>query len=229
MSTKDNFNEALYDMFGIGKNPYQKDNSPKSVEVPEYTAPAVTTPEAATSYIAPGTVLVGTLQSSGNVEIAGTMEGDVCAEGNVKLSSDLKGNVKAANLHLNGARLNGDVVVSGKVLLDKDSFIKGKISADELNCFGVVVGDLSISKNAELKAGASVSGNITTNTLVLEKEVRVIGDIDTELLAVEQGARVKGSINMRDPEDEVPEAEAQPEQPQESDVLLVQMDENEQV
>ena len=86
-SKKDNLNQAMYEMFGVGKAPETEAPKAAPAEAPK-AAPAakpVEAPKAApvaesipVTYLAPGTVLEGKLTARGDVEIAGELKGDVC-------------------------------------------------------------------------------------------------------------------------------------------------------
>ena len=119
MSSKENFNQAMFEMFGIGKDPNEKKAAENSTnnkdevktemkkevkpEIKKETAPAAK-PAAKTAYpktiLAEGTVFEGNLTSKGDVEIGGQLKGNVVTEGNIVLHSEILGDVKAANLDI---------------------------------------------------------------------------------------------------------------------------------
>ena len=96
----DIFNRIAYELFGVkigedeevvpsagvaakqdGKHPAAQKPAPV-VPAPEPVKPA---PAVATTYIAPGTELTGTLKTDSNVEICGKFEGDIISTGTVLL------------------------------------------------------------------------------------------------------------------------------------------------
>ena len=189
MDKKNNMKQAMYEMFGVGSETpapaAQKEMAPEApapkVEkaAPEkvYTAPAAKAPA---SYIAPGTVMEGNLRASGDVEIAGEFKGDITTEGTVVLHSNIQGNLTASSLNLSGCSLTGDVVVSGMVIVSKDSAVVGNITARELQCAGKIIGDVKVAENTALEGTAQINGNVTTGTL-----------------SVARGAVMKGGIEMK--------------------------------
>ncbi|MBE6970738.1 MAG: polymer-forming cytoskeletal protein [Ruminococcaceae bacterium] len=183
MSAKENLNEAMFSMFGVGKDPNAAENPPKAT--PAAPAPVaapqnVARQDTAVTYLAPGSVMEGKLKTKGDVNIAGDFTGDITATGKVTLHSNLNGNVTAANVQLVGCRLVGDIIATGVVVLDSEASVEGKITASDLICAGHVKGDLEIRNNIALKANTSVEGNIVTGSMTME-----------------QGAIINGSMTMK--------------------------------
>ncbi len=188
---KDNFNQAMYEMFGIGK-----DNSSETDGVPdEFIAeePVVDTPivesvkekpatemprRAQTTFFAEGTSIEGTLRCESDIEICGDFKGELIAKGKIVIHASTTSNVKAIDLALIGCNLTGDAEISNCVSIDEKSTIIGNVSAKDIICSGVVRGNLSISGNLTLNAKSKVFGDIKTNSLVIERGAKVSGKIE---------------------------------------------------
>ncbi len=194
MSKKDNFNQAMFDMFGVGKEPVQE-----SVQGTESTAAALDTealernvvqfrpsdgPELKVlslpvTYLAPGTRMEGILRSEGSVEIDGEFKGDILAEGNVTLRTDVTGNITARNLKIEGCCLTGDARVSDQVHLNSESSVNGNVTAGMLTSGGTIIGDLDVQHNMALEQGAKVVGNVTTGTMSIARGAIIRGNVET--------------------------------------------------
>jgi len=187
MSKKENFNKAMYDMFGVGSDP---DAAAPVEEAPavEEAAPAaqpvapaeparVPAASAAITYLAPGTKMEGTLTAKGDVEVAGEFKGNIQADGSVVLHTGIVGNITAASLTLISCTLTGNAYVSGPCTVDAASSVEGDIQAEDLICSGNIKGDLTISANTTLKNTAAVSGSISTGTIVMERGAVVSGEL----------------------------------------------------
>ena len=114
----DIFNRIAYELFGVkigedeevvpsagvSAKPDSKHPAPQQKFAPAapVAEPAKPVPAVATTYIAPGTELTGTLKTDSNVEICGKFEGDIISTGTVLLRADHHGNVTAKQLELNG-------------------------------------------------------------------------------------------------------------------------------
>ena len=189
MSAKENFNEAMFSMFGVGKDPstmtptelhntMEADFMPQPEPVPVTPVAPVQTytpPKVPMTYLSPGTVMEGKLTAKGDVEIAGDFKGEISATGHVTIRTSTTGNVTAAQLDVKSCALTGDVHTSGLTTVDGTSSIQGNVFADELLCCGAINGDIVANGNVTLRAGSKVEGNITTGTIVIERDAYFSG------------------------------------------------------
>lgn len=197
MSKKDNFGQAIHEMFGVGKEPdaafsgnepaeivpmdqIKEESKGKSSFADFTVGTSISTKSYGSTYLAEGTTMKGTLQTKGDIEIAGEFEGDIISKGKVVLHSSITSNITAVGLLLVDCNLRGDVKVSGDVTLNENSAIQGNIHAENMACSGRIAGDLDIQGNLSLDACAQIDGNIKADTL-----------------SVSRGAKISGSIEMR--------------------------------
>lgn len=196
MDKKSNMKQAMFEMFGVGSDnsanaqpvkeearpqPVKEEVRPQSAKKAAEKTPAVAVPvkkPAAASYLAAGTVLEGTLQSDGDIEIAGEFKGDITTTGTVTLHSAIQGNVTASSLKLSGCKLTGDIIVNGIVFISQDSTVRGNVTAKELQCAGQVTGDLKISENTSLESTAQVNGNVVTGSISVIKGAVIRGGVE---------------------------------------------------
>ncbi len=182
-SNKNNMKQAMYEMFGVGGGAEGKEapaKAPESAKPETAAAPAPAPARAVASYLGPGTVLEGTLRSSGDVEIAGSFKGDIVTEGTVRLCSNIESNVTAECVELAGCSLTGDVVAKGTVTVSEGAKIRGSVTAGELLCAGEITGDLNVSGNTALEQRARVDGKVQTGTI-----------------SVVRGAVIRGAVEMK--------------------------------
>ncbi len=88
-----------------------------------------------------------------------TLIGEGCVfEGNITLSDSTRidGNVK------------GNIKSSGVLVLGEKGLVEGDITAEEVVVYGSIVGNVK-SKRIEVKRGATVDGDISTEILVIEE------------------------------------------------------------
>lgn len=188
---KNNLNQAMYEMFGIGKEPDVKPEEPKPEAVPTEELERVSIfddepiaepmkPTAEKTYLAAGVTLVGTLKADGDVEVAGDVQGNIISSGNVILRSNITGNITAAGLAVAASTLEGDANVSGRVHLSEASTLNGNICADSVLCDGRMKGDIDAKSDVTLGRTAYVEGNIKAGTMAMERGAVVIGSIQME-------------------------------------------------
>ena len=195
MSKKENFNRAVFDVFGVGATQNAAEETTQNVEtVTEQGLSAnmqpaeMAFPSAAhaapyslvpSTYLAPGTTLQGTLKSKGDVEIAGNFSGEIESEGSVTLRADATCSIAATNLNIASCCLDGDCNISGSATISENSEVSGNITADELHCSGTITGDITVK-----------------NGLALEHTARIYGNIAAGTISMVRGAVIKGSISM---------------------------------
>ena len=187
-----NMKQAMYEMCGVGRAPAEEQtgSAPQSEPAPAPEKPAAQPkpakpmsafrapePKLTSSYLAPGTVLCGTLHSVGDVEIAGDFQGDITTEGTVILHANIQGNLTVSCLNLSGCSLTGDVTATGMVSVSDDSEIRGNVTAGDLYCSGSITGDLAVTGSVSLSAGAHVQGDITAGSMSMERGAVVNGTI----------------------------------------------------
>ncbi len=180
MAKKDNFSQAAYEMFGIGKNSRQEPVEPVREPTPpqkkEYepvveqpVVKEVPTPRAPekpkTTVLAEGTVFEGTLHAKGDVEIAGTFKGDVFSDGDVKLYANIEGNVDGGNVELVTSNVKGDVTTKGLLQVGPQSRIGGNVHTRDIICSGSIEGNVDAIGRATLASGSTLTGDLTAASL----------------------------------------------------------------
>lgn len=193
MSKKENFNKAVFDMFGVGSTQDATENKVEpaieqglsaNVQTVEVATP--TTAHAApyslvpSTFLAPGTSLEGKLKSKGDVELAGSFNGEIEADGNVTLRADATCNIEATSLNVVSCHLTGDCSISGNVTISENSEVNGNISADELHCSGTITGDITVKNGLALEHTARIYGNIIAGTISMDRGAVIKGTVTTE-------------------------------------------------
>lgn len=186
MSEKSNFQQATYELFGIGSgrdNEQNKErkNENEGTKVPHLTVSRATqefSPQGNRCYIAPNSIFEGNLRTESDVEIAGEFHGDINSAGKVLLRTNIKGNITANELELVDCKLTGDIKVNTRFVVGAESSVKGKVFAQAMECSGTIDGDVFVEKGLALKATAEIKGNIHTATMTMESGAKVYGNID---------------------------------------------------
>lgn len=195
MSKKENFNKAVFDMFGVGAvqvvtdDEVQQDEAvveqglSAEVQHTEVSSPATHAAPYSlvpATFLAPGTCLEGKLKSKGDVEIAGSFNGDIEADGNVTLRADATCNIISTSLNVVSCHLSGDCNVSGSIVISDNSAVSGNVFGDELLCSGTITGDISVKNGLSLESTARVYGNITAGTISMARGAVIKGTVSME-------------------------------------------------
>jgi cytoskeletal protein CcmA (bactofilin family) len=72
-------------------------------------------------------------------------------------------------------RVNGDILVKGRIVILKEGIVNGDISADELVVYGRLTGDVRSCSKMVIHSGAVVSGNITATEIHTDKDAIIEG------------------------------------------------------
>ena len=81
------------------------------------------------------------------------VKGDLTLSGDAIITSHIEGSI--------------EVLDQGKLILERGSFIKGKIKAIDLEIFGKVEGDIECSGLVSIRSSAEVTGSIKSSRLVI--------------------------------------------------------------
>lgn len=194
MSKKENFNKAVFDMFGVGNTRPVVEEAPQkdvvteqglstNMQTNEVAAPTIA--HAApyslvpSTFLAPGTSLEGKLKSKGDVELAGSFHGEIEADGNVTLRADATCNINATSLNVVSCHLSGDCDISGSATISENSQLTGNITAEDLHCSGTITGDITVKNGLALEHTACVFGNIIAGTISMARGAVVKGTVTT--------------------------------------------------
>lgn len=71
--------------------------------------------------------------------------------------------------------VNGDVLVKGRIVILKDGFVNGDISADEITVYGRISGDVRSCSKMIIHSSAIINGSITADEIHTEKEAIIEG------------------------------------------------------
>ena len=151
---KENFGQAMNELFGVGKANGKTEEKPEKAAaktenvVKEAVAPAAPTAEKnyQATVISEGAYFEGTLKAQGDVEI---------------LQKALKGNVTA----------------SGKVKIADGSSINGNVNRESIYCSGNVTGNVTVKETASFDSTAHITGDISAKTLSISRGAYIDGKI----------------------------------------------------
>lgn len=81
---------------------------------------------------------------------------------------EIKGSVTFSQELLMEGRVEGDVTSTGPLIIGEKAFVKGTVSTRSVVVSGHVEGNITVQERCELKSTATVLGNITAATFVIE-------------------------------------------------------------
>lgn len=92
--------------------------------------------------------------------------------------AEVKGDFNAAGSVRIDGTINGNVTISGTLIVGAGGSINGNISAYSVMVGGEVTGDIMTKEKTELASTARVFGNISTNVIVIDENAIFQGRCD---------------------------------------------------
>ncbi|MCX7026612.1 MAG: polymer-forming cytoskeletal protein [Spirochaetes bacterium] len=123
-------------------------------------------------------VIKGSVTSTSNILMEGSILGDVTCEGDISVKGKIEGKVHVRSLSLQGGTVQGDVESTGTVLIGEESKVNGNIKGGHIDINGSVVGDIASTERVTLNPKAVVEGNITATGLSMFDGAELKGSVD---------------------------------------------------
>lgn len=188
MGAKENFNQAIHEVFSLHKS---VEESPKGVKITssnlaeelnsEPTESKTNEPldfqiihdtkmqqNVETTHITKDTRITGSITSISNLDISGDVFGDVESQNGIKVSGRIEGNVSGKNVEVNNAIIKGDIHASERLTVANQSEIQGNIFSSELEFNSKINGNINVKKGASIQKESAVVGNITAASINIE-------------------------------------------------------------
>lgn len=129
--------------------------------------------------IARGTVLIGEINSDGDVELLGSVKGKVSTRGDIRANGKIVGDLIGRDIELLACAVQGNIIASGMVTVDWDSVVVGDVKGENFCLDGKIKGNVTVEKEAKFQPKAILAGNVTTASI-----------------AMSQGAKIQGAVNI---------------------------------
>lgn len=113
--------------------------------------------------------LLGNLTSKDDLQMSGTIQGDIVSTKHIHVDGNVNGNLSCHSLELHNARIKGDIVCTSDAIIREGTSIMGNVTADNLTIGGYVEGNLMIKGALHLLKSASIQGTIEASSLESDK------------------------------------------------------------
>ena len=219
---KDNFNQAMFEMFGIGKEPdkagapevntgnlsdYDVMNDPalgldaapvESAPIAVEPAPkaAEPAPKAAEPAHSEFSHFEAPRRSNCTFLAEGTsMEGSLRCVNDVEICGDFKGELFTEGKATIHANTTSNVTAGDLVLIDCSLTGDAQVrNTVTVNVKSTITGNVAA---ANLVCSGTIRGNLTVSgNITLTESAQVFGDIKSDTLAISRGAKVSGKVEM---------------------------------
>ena len=186
MGTKENFNQAMHEVFTFRKNTKEIVESAEvnTTNLAEKLETVETTPNEPldfqssyetkmqlsieTTHISKDTRITGTIESKSHLDICGDVFGDVDSINNIKVSGRVEGNITGKRVEINNAIIKGDIHAKDSLIIENESEVFGNIFASELELNSKLNGNINVKKGARILKNSTVNGDITAASINVE-------------------------------------------------------------
>ena len=147
-------------------------------KTPEYRAPRTPQYSAVSeenAIITEGMTITGNLESTGSVEVRGTLNGDVRCNGKLVVTGVINGNTQSAEFFADNAKVTGEILADGSVKVGAGSVLIGNITATSAVIAGAVKGDIDVRGPVVADTSAIVMGNIKSRTVQINNGAVIEG------------------------------------------------------
>ncbi|MCM1118017.1 MAG: polymer-forming cytoskeletal protein [bacterium] len=128
-----------------------------------------------TSSVTAGMTINGDVISEGSMDLIGCINGNIDILGKLNVTGYINGNSKAAEIYMDNAKINGEVVSEGAVKIGSSSVVIGNICATSAVIAGAVKGDIDVQGPVILDTSAIVMGNIKSKSVQINNGAVIEG------------------------------------------------------
>lgn len=128
-----------------------------------------------TAVITNGMNVRGDIDSTGSMEVYGSVTGNISISGKLNILGSIEGDSKAAEIYAEGANITGEVNSLGSVKIGQSTVIIGNIFATSAVIAGAVKGDIDVKGPVVLDTSAIVMGNIKSKSVQINNGAVIEG------------------------------------------------------
>ncbi len=128
-----------------------------------------------TTVITAGTAIHGDIESTGSLEICGSVEGNVSCRGKLTVTGAITGNSSAEEVFADSAHISGEIISNGTVKIGLGSVITGNVTANSAVVAGAIKGDIDVHGPVVVDTSAVVMGNIKSRSVQINNGAVIEG------------------------------------------------------
>lgn len=125
--------------------------------------------------ITKGTTIKGDIESTGSLEIVGSVTGNVTCNGKLTITGNVTGNSQANEFFADAAKIEGEVVSEGTVKIGVGSVIIGNVTATSAVIAGAINGNIDVK-----------------GPVIVDSSAVIMGDIKSRSVQINNGAVIEG-------------------------------------
>lgn len=140
--------------------------------------------------ISKNTIIDGNVRSLANMQIDGSIKGNIETTRDIDMTGKVVGDVTCNNAGMTSAAMQGNVSLKGRMRMDRDTILIGDLTSQYADINGRVRGKLDIAGKAELKRDAIIFGDINASTIAVTDGAIIQGYVNTTFLSKDDSRNV---------------------------------------
>lgn len=130
-----------------------------------------------TTIISKGTVIKGDILSDGDIELCGSLSGNVKTKGSLRVSGGLIGDASAKDMTFLTSEVRGNMSCATEVTIDEASVVYGNVQAESIVLNGKIRGNIKVKKGAILQDSAVLWGNLEAGSISIDQGAKLEGEV----------------------------------------------------
>lgn len=141
----------------------------------QYKAPAES--KTGKSVILRDMIVYGNVESASDIDIMGSIQGEVKSAGRIFVSGRVSGNISGRTVNICTKEVKANVFADERVNIDRGTVINGNVSSESVIVNGEVNGNITASKELVVMAGALIKGDITAAMMEVNRGAVINGKV----------------------------------------------------
>ncbi|MCR4926029.1 MAG: polymer-forming cytoskeletal protein [Clostridiales bacterium] len=127
--------------------------------------------------IADGTIIRGSLESDGMVDMDGTIIGDLACKSHLSVTGKIKGGVKAEQIAMNNAKVQGNISAVNSLSVSSETQIAGNVEVRDAIIEGYIKGNVAVVQDLTVCSDSVLMGDITVGSIEVQRGAVIDGKV----------------------------------------------------
>lgn len=147
--------------------------------------------------IVKGSVIIGEIHAEGDMELQGSVKGKITAKGKIRAMGKVVGDLAGHDIELADCAIQGNIVASGTLTIDKGSVVIGDVACKEFCLDGKIKGNVTSENEAKFLPMAILSGNVKAASIAMSQGAKIKGEISIPLSEEEEDLPFDMEISIK--------------------------------
>lgn len=130
-----------------------------------------------TTIISKGTVIKGDIISDGDIELCGSLNGNIKTKGSLWGQRRFNWHASAKEMTFLTSEVRGNMSCATEVTIDEASVVYGNVQAESIVSNGIIRGNIKVNKGAILQDSAVLWGNLEAGSISIDQGAKLEGEV----------------------------------------------------